>query len=238
MKAPIIICVVALFFSGWRVLAQEVTANPIPDFLYTRYMTEIKDLSVIYNGKEEILSGVITTNHSYLVTDEFTPAILWYNQTGYNDILMRYDLSRDELIVRKPDTYKGIILEKEKVNSVFLNGYWIVVSESLPWVNKPGGNYLLLLSDGDYPVIKKNSAVIEKKVDKNRVISSYNLRESLYICINNVCYPVKNKGSVLKLFPDKKKELEAYIKQHKLNFGAQREQSIVSIVEYYQNLIK
>lgn len=238
MKAPIFICVVLLFLSGRNVSAQEIPAKPIPDELYARYMTEIKDLSVIYNGKEETPFGMITTNHAYLMTDAFTPANLWYNQTEYRNILMRYDLSRDELIVRKPNTYKGVVLEKEKVDRVFLNGCWLVSTDDLSWVNKPAGNYLILLSDGIYPVVKRNSAVFEKKVDKNKVMAFYNLRESFYICIDNVCYPVKNKGSVLKLFPDKKKELEAYVKQQKLKFGSEREQSIVAIVEYYQSLNK
>jgi len=47
---------------------------------------------------------------------------------------------------------------------------------------------------------------------------------------------VKNKNSVLKLFPDKRKELNEFAKQHKLNFKNQIEQSIVDLVTHYENL--
>jgi hypothetical protein len=57
-----------------------------------------------------------------------------------------------------------------------------------------------------------------------------------YICKDDIYYPVKSKASVLKVFRSHKKELNDFIRAHRLNFRRQTEASIVAVVQQYESL--
>lgn len=237
MKNLIYYCLIALFATG-KLYAQESIAKSAPPQIVKDYIAEVKDPAVIFNGKEQTSYFSGLTNHPYLVTPEYSPAEIRHNQVEYKDMMLRLDMYRDELLIRLPDRPYNVVLEPEKVNRVILNGYTIVPISRYSWENAPMGNYALLLYEGKSLVIRKDQVVLNQKISIDNVSYTFMFKERVYICIDNVCYRVTNKKSVLKLFPGKKKELDAYAKQQKLNFTKNREQAAVAIVKQYEALSK
>jgi hypothetical protein len=240
MKLKPVLTVTIVFFAGVQLKAQErpERANSVSDGVIIEYVNSAKGQAVVFSGKEQMPYDLNLTNHPYLLTSQYVPGELLHNHILYKEIPLRLDLYRDEIVTHMPAISFNIILEKEKVTEALISGYRIIRHEEGMWPDIPQGNYLILLNDGVYPVIKKYLVDLEQKIEDRAVEYKFRIRERFYVCKNGVCSEVSGKRKILKLFPDKKKELAAYIRQHKLNFRKEREQSIIAIVEYCETLNK
>lgn len=231
-------CIVFLLLCFMKpVHAQQLKAvgnERVSEKVIQEYMDFVGDQAVLFNGKTELLYNLNLTNHPYLITSEYTSGELKHNNVYYKNIMLRYDLYADELIALMPEKPYNIVLEKEKVEEAYLNGYHIVRYDKDKWPDIPRCNYMIFLYDGKYPVIRRNQVTLDQKIENQRVEYTFRIKERFYVRKDNVYHQVSSKGSLLKLFPDRKKELNAYIKQHKLNFRKDREQSIKAVVEYYE----
>ena len=63
---------------------------------------------------------------------------------------------------------------------------------------------------------------------------SFSIQRQYDIYVNGVPHTVKNLNSILKLFPDKRKELNEFAKQRRLNFKEHIELSIIAMVNHYE----
>jgi hypothetical protein len=222
-----------IILSGGLLQAQE--NHPSPDSLIQAYFSRTGSYASIYTGKTSTPYDKRFENHPYFVTDKFTQGTLSYNHVIYKDILMRLDLYRNELDIYFPGTIYQIALEKEKVDYALLHDATIVTSIG---ANYSKNEYLVLLYDGMYPVIKKYTLKVREEINSYNegLERSFNLNIQYDIYIDDTSYPIKNKKTVLKLFPDRRKELNDFARQNKLNFKKQAEQSMIALVKHYEYL--
>jgi len=222
--------------SGGMIWAQGKSNVILPsDNVITNYLAETKEYAALYNGKTEVPYEFLFTNHPYLETNGYVSGTICYNHVVYKNVLMRFDLYRDEITVVAPNTPNRIVLNNEKFSYAVLNGTTIIKSVD---EKTSKTKLLVLLHDGIYPVVKKhNLRMMEESNSLDRVLRrSFDIQKQYAVKIDGKLYPVKNKNSILKLFPDRKKELNEYAKLHKLNFSKQTEQSIIALVEYYEKI--
>jgi len=208
-----------------------------PDGVIQTYLVGTKEYAALYNGKIETpFDRRQFVNHAFLATDQYMKGVLCYNQVVYQDIYMRLDLFRDELTVILPEKPYRVVLEKEKFNYAVLNGYTIITSID----DKPDQEekYRLLIDNGSHPFVKKYYVTIRNELSNTDVKRHFRFQEQYLIYIDGVVYPVKNKNSLCKLFPDRKKELNEYARQHKLDFKAHFEQSVIALVNHYETFSK
>ena len=162
------------------------------------------------------------------------PGTLVYNRVVYRDVWMRFDLFRNELTVISLAMPFPIVLNNEKFDYAVLNESTIVLTDG---GKKSKKKFVELLKNGNYPVVRQyNVTRTETKTSDNRIINSFRNKKQYAICINDIPHTVKNKNAVLKLFPDKRKELNAFAKLHKLNFKYQTAQFFIDIVNHYESL--
>ena len=215
-------------------LAQENRFAGIPsDDVIRDYMTDAKEYAALFLGKVEIPYDKRFTNHPYFETSMFQSGTLGYNHVVYKNVMIRFDLFRNELTVFSPDKPYHIVLNNEKFDFAILNGSTIVLSDSGKESNK---QFLVLLQNGQYPVLKKYIIAMDEEIANMQVLNNYRIKSQYAIYKDGIHYTVKNKNSILKLFPDKRKELDAFAKQRKLDFNKQIEQSIIALVNHYESL--
>ena len=224
--------IIILFFLYSGVIwAQEKRIAGMPsDNIVSNYMTESQGYAVLFSGKTETLYDKRFIGHPYLENDIFIPGTLCYNRVIYTDVLMRFDLFRNEFAVTLPYRAFPIVLNNEKFEYAILNGLTIVLSVSEA---DSKDKFIVILQNGAYPVVRKYKM---GRTNVSAFVDSYSSKKQYDIYINGVPHPVKNKNSILKLFPDRRKELNEFAKQHKLNFKNQIEQSIMALVNHYENL--
>ena len=231
--------IITIFFLSFGMLfAQDKGIARIPpDGVIQTYLAGTKEYGSLYNGKIETpFDSRQFVNHAFLGSDQYVKGILCYNAVVYQDIYMRLDLFRDELTVIYPDKPYRVIIDKEKFNYALINGFTIITSVD----DEPdaGEQYRILIDDGAYPFVKKYYVTVRNELSNIEVKRHFRMQEQYVIYIDGIPYPVKNKNALLKLFAGRKKELNEYAKQHKLDFKAHFEQSIVALVNYYETLNK
>jgi hypothetical protein len=227
-----------LLLLGTKVVwAQGERLTGIPsDNVVHNYLTKAKEYATLYSGATEIPYNKRFKNHPYFESNKFVSGTLGYNHVEYKDILMRFDLFRNELTVVSPDKPNQIIvLNNKKFDYAILNGSTIVVS--VDEMNSKE-QFFVLLQNGNNPVVIKYNLTMEDEVSGRTIISSFRIQKQYAVYINDVPHTVKNKSSVIKLFPDKRKELNAFAKQRKLDFNDRFEQSIIAIVNHYESIVK
>ena len=223
-----------LFFAG-ILCAQDKGIATIPADAIQDYLAETKEYSVLYSGKFETPYDQSYTNHPYLETAQYVQGTLCYNQVVYQDIFMRLDLFRDELSVAFPTKINRVVLEKEKFNYAVINGLTVFVSTNN--ASKTGTKYMLMVKDGIFPVVKQYRVLIREEVVNRSMKRTFLFQEQYFVYIGNIACPVKNKNDLLTLFADKKKELNDYANQRKLNFRKQFGESVIALVEQYEAMI-
>jgi hypothetical protein len=115
-----------------------------------------------------------------------------------------------------------------------MHGATFIVSDSY---NNAEHILLELVDDGLYSVvIRYRMTLLEETLSFSALSNSFKTQIQYAVCIEGKYYPVKNKNALLKLFPDRKQELNKYAATHKLNFKKQTGQSIIALVNHYENL--
>jgi len=222
-----------LLSSGWLWAQEQSTVNVPADAVISNYMTGADAYAALYTGKTEVPYTISFTNHPYFETVGYVKGTLCYNRVVYKDVLMRLDLYKDEMTVRSPNIMYSIVLDKEKFDYAILNGSTIINSIA---DRKTNGKYIVLLKAGTYPVVKIHNLRIMKEQTGLVLRDFFSIEQQYAIYSNGTLYPVKSKNSILKLFPDRKKELNAYAKLHNLDFSKRTVQSIIALVNHYETL--
>ena len=231
--------ILLLYLSIGILHGQQTDADKgLPGKLMQDYFSAAQEYALIYNGKEYSRYEKQTTNHPYLVNAEFEEGTISSGKTLYPRLLMKLDLFRDELVLQSPKKLYPFVAEKDRIDYILLNGYHIINPSVRGWQDLIGDEYVVLLSDSIYPVIKKYIVTYEEKVNGLSIEASFRIKERFYVGKENRCHPVKNKRALLNLFPDKKKELSRYAREQKLNFKKWPEQAFVTIVKQYETLNK
>ena len=200
------------------------------------YLSQVTHYGIIYNGKAEERYRLSFTNHPYFYTDKFSVGTLCYNDIVYLDVMLRYDIHRESIVVRHSEILNGVELNKEAVNWAVFNGYKIIASKEVDWENIPDNRFLILLYEDIYPIIKTSKASLRSRINNSEMEYYFELKDQYYICVNKICYPLKNRKSILDLFPDKRKELKQYAKQIDLDFKRDPELAYVELIKYYERL--
>ena len=231
MQMKIMFFLPLFFFSAGFLLGQDKDITRIPPTEAIQdYLSQTKEYTALYNGKIVTPYDKVYTNHAYLVTDKYVSGTLCYNDVVYSDVNMRLDLFRDELSIMPPDKPFPVVLESRKLNYALLSGVTVIANPT-----NTGQQYGILIDDGICPVVKQFRVTVKEEYAGIELRWTFRFQEQYFVYINGIASPVKNKNALLKLFPDKRKELNDFAKQHKLNFRAQIEQSIVALINHYEN---
>ena len=226
--------VVMFFLSPVVIWAQEAGFAGMPsDNVVHNYLAGANTYAALYSGKTETPYEKRFTNHPYFESNTFVSGTLCYNRVVYKDVLMRLDLFRNELTVVSPDKPYPIVLNNEKFDYAMLAGATILPADG---DKKSEEKFLVLLHNGMYPVVRKYNVVMMEDISDLSIINSFRIQQQYAVYVAGVPNVVKNKNAVLKLFPDRRKELNEYAKRHKLNFRNQLEQSIIALVDHYESL--
>jgi hypothetical protein len=216
-------------------VAQESrVANDPPGSFIQSYQDVAGTYAALFNGKLSMPYDKQSVNHPYFEAKNYEKGTLNYNNVVYKDILMRIDLFRDEISVMFPDMAHRIVLQNEMIHYAVLYGATFVVLDS---GNDAKHQLLVLLHDGLVPVVRRYKVTFIEETRSFRTLTRvFRTQIQVAVCIDGEIYFVKNKNAILKLFPDRKQELNEYAKRHKLNFRKQTEQSIIALVNHYENM--
>jgi len=206
----------------------------------TNYLQQAGAFAEIYNGKMETPYNMVQyENLPYYMNADFTEATVVYKKNYYPNQKVRLDLYKEQLIVVPPGTQHAIVVCSSDVERVDMHKYL----KTFVWLTPPKesglkAGFYILLSDGEkIQLFCKEKYSLQQKLRQTDAISYFECDIRYYLQFKNRYYTVKNKGSFSKLFPQYKKQINKFVKDHSLDFKHQADGSLVSLSVYCEELL-
>jgi hypothetical protein len=235
-----------LFLSGSAPLAFSQSAPADSALLQqsiqqvsNRYRTEMHLHSHLYNGSEYVDYDNYIDGHQYFESDELEDGVVHYDGALYQGVPLLYDVRLDQVITENLAGPLRIRLVSEKVRYFTLLNHTFVriVADSTQQGGVRTGFYDQLY-DGNVQVLAKRVKLIHEQVSSGRVEKHFYGRDRHFIRKAGQFYPVKRKSSVLRVFDDRKKELQKFLREQKIRFKQNPEATMVQLARQYDALTK
>jgi len=215
----------------------NIYCDPVrnPDNPIINYLQQAEDFAEIYNGRMEALYNITQyKNLPYYKNSDFTEASIVYKNIYYPNQKVRLDLFKEQLILLPPKKQFGIVLNFQKVEKVDMYSKTFVRLIPPPESGLKPGFYIRLFDKEKIKLYRKEHFSIQPI---ELIYYGFDLGIRFYLYYNNRYYPVKNKGSFSKLFPQYKKQINKFAKDNKLNFKENPDESLTALADYCEKLI-
>ena len=204
------------------------------------YHQNITDQSGLLNGSLYKGHKFFRYNegHPFFTKNTYAKGAIVYDQVAYNNIDMLYDQVDDVVIVQ--DSPRQIQLVSERINEFSLYGSRFVrIENDNPQSLLIGTGFYKALYVGHSSLYKKEIKLAREKIyNSSELFITYELNSYYYIKKENTYYEIKKVNDLLRLFKDKRKELEQYIDEAKLNFKKDKDNMLTKVVDYYEQITK
>jgi len=203
------------------------------------YRQNIGNQLQIYNGIEYMDYDKGIAGHPFYLSDYYEYGELEYDGEIYDSVEMKYDIHKDLLVIKYYNQFgyrKDLIPDINKATGFhFLDHSFIVVHDTSDTQLLESGIYELLFKKEFYLLSKRSKELFEE-VDGKYLRQRFVDKNRYYILKDEQLLTIKNKRSMLKAFPEQKKTLQKYIRNNRLDFGNDFEESIISAARYYSTL--
>jgi len=207
--------------------------------LYHRFLSPETGL---YDGTEYAYAAyypfTINEGHPFFQEKRFDTGAVFYNGILYENVPLMFDIVKEELLTKDPNSVKTIRLNTERVERfiIFRHTFIKLNHDSDDSATLRSGFYDLLYN-GNTSLYKKISKSFETTSDTYFGIKQYVVESSQYfIKRDNHYYKIKNKKTLLVVMNNKKKEVEQFIKKNKLSLKKDKENALKNIVAYYDEI--
>ena len=233
IKIPVFLCLILLC---WQHLSAQDSLRRITDRHAANYMSAVSNHAVLFSGSRQQPLTQYLLNHQYLIDENYVSGRLSYNGVVYPDVLLRWDLYRDELLILSPAFY-SIVLNYENIDFAELHGYRIfyLYPNGFPGC-PPAGNYILLHS-GNHLLIEKliKSLVWDTKSSKRAEYYCI-LSTTFYLQKDGVYYKIRNRRTLLQSLDTHRKELRRFIRANDLRYRHDAEKTVLEVVKEHEKL--
>ena len=207
------------------------------DVSVENYLQQAAYYAEMYNGKiEEIYNAVLYKELPYYKNAEFTETTIVYKNKIYPNQKARLDLFREQLAVVSPEKQYAIVVGSSNVGKIYMYGKTFV------WLTPPKdsrltpGYYMQLFEGKEIQLFCKEKYTPRKSLENEYTVFYFDYKIRYYLLYNNRYYTVKNKALFVKLFPQYKKYINKFVKDHQLNFRQNPAESLASLAAYCEEL--
>ena len=201
------------------------------------YQKALRAQSRLNNGRKYRASEHSLEQHPYFLSDDWITGSVFYDGEYFTDINLMYDLQQHVLVTEHYPSGNAIELVGEKLRSFTLQGhYFEKIDVDSAATGLPKTDFYDVLYGGESKVVAHRQKLQRKEIESRMIEIFYDERYRYFIFRNGLFFPVKNKGSVLKLLSDQKQVLKKFFKQNKTSFLQDRELMLKSMAEHYDSL--
>ncbi|HEX6171842.1 MAG TPA: hypothetical protein VFZ33_19300 [Chitinophagaceae bacterium] len=207
------------------------------EFAKLYYKQKRANQSSIYNGLLHHSYPSYIEGNAYFLIDSFHTGAVVYENILYKDILMKYDVVADQLVVVANEQISmPITLFSPRVKEFSFSGLKFFYEDDTNNISTslPEGFYQELVSGRATAICKTTKIILESIKDVN-VHYEFEQQKRYYILKDSHSYLIKNKKDLLSILKDQKKEVQEFMRTKKLKFRKNKERTIVAVTEFYNN---
>ena len=201
------------------------------------YSQQRGDQAAVYTGIFHYSYPSDIEGYAYYLSPDWQKGELVYAGIYYKNVLMKYDLVKDQVIITTNETGgMPIGLYRPRVSRFAFSG------NSFVWMDKrtdvlfvQAGFYRHIVS-GKVTVWARNIKLISEKVVDNRIARKFEETAKFYFLKEGQYYLINSKKELIKVLQEHKKEIQGYIRQNKFKYRLNPEKMIVAVSRYYNQL--
>lgn len=199
--------------------------------LFDEFRRDAGDHAEMFLGKiERGYSPTLYMNQPYWIFDDFVQGDVLFNGMLYKDVRIRYDAYLKQLIVNTPEKHSKVYIPMSKVETF--------VMEGVKFARKNDEFMAVHYNSHRMELVERLAITLkERLVDNSRVQYEFRHNSQYLVIRGGQVYEVDKLKSVLKLFPELKKELKQFAKMYYLDFKEHRQSSLVSLIKYADELL-
>ena len=236
VKRPVILFIILLITaSGFGLASLDGINHASPG----RAAIDSVDRQILYNGriwKNEYLS---VEGHQFLLSADFLPGIITIDDHIFENVLLRYDIHNDELLVQR-DANTVIRTNRELISSfdIIFNG------ERLHFVNFDGsptgslkGYYHLYYNSGIKIYVRYFKEILSASMTNG--LPRFNQLNTVILYENDLYFKVDNRRDLLSLLgkEEQQKMIKKYIRKDYFKITKKDPSSFRRVVEYYESIV-
>lgn len=208
---------VLFFFLNWQTSNAQTSQSESNYF--SAFDTSVNSQNTgLYNGivyYDNI--GLSSEKHRFFKTKDFVTGSIKYDGQTYYDIPIKYDVYSDIVLVKLKNGFNEVIMQpiKDKVEEFSIGASpFIKIQEEINKRELLFGFYENLSSNSFFTLYKKHRKLKKKRLDKAVVYFDFLDRYEYVLLYQNMYYPIKGKGSISKIFPEYKKQINTFYKEN------------------------
>ncbi|UCH15754.1 MAG: hypothetical protein JSV22_07245 [Bacteroidales bacterium] len=194
----------------------------------------------VYNLDGHLISGRKYFNrypnapgHPFFSSDEFKQGKVIVNGILYNDVLLKFDIVNQELVLQFSNVHGGndqIILSSENISEFELDGR---VFRKYEFPGK-GKTYLQVLADNKITCLYSwKKSLISQRYSLDNPYKYSEQVSKAYLLINNHFIGFRGNSSFLKIFPGElHQEIKRFLKTNKINLKSASDNTVRQLVNY------
>ena len=218
-KSKIKLIVLLTIVTAATFKAQSQTNSEI--LLYTKFDSIVGKENLGLDNGPLALNPYITIgdNNMFFKNNKYTIGNLVYDGQPYFNVKLKYDIFKDQLILNPPEQpeHIGISLIQDKTDSFSIYGKnFVKITKSQTSLPEfISGYYELIKISKNFNLYIKHYKDILKEINEEGVYYSFHQKYQYFIEYNNKFYEINNKASIVKIFPENKKNINAFYQKNR-----------------------
>ncbi|PVX45203.1 hypothetical protein C8C85_0982 [Flavobacterium sp. 103] len=218
-KSKIKLIVLLTIVTAATFKAQSQTNSEI--LLYTKFDSIVGKENLGLNNGPLALNPykTIGDNNMFFKNNKYTIGNLVYDGQPYFNVKLKYDIFKDQLILNPPEQpeHIGISLIQDKTDSFSIYGKnFVKITKSQTSLPEfISGYYELIKISKNFNLYIKHYKDILKEINEEGVYYSFHQKYQYFIEYNNKFYEINNKASIVKIFPENKKNINAFYQKNR-----------------------
>jgi hypothetical protein len=201
------------------------------------YEKEMRTQSGLYNGSKYVAPDYDRDLHPYFSSEDWITGSVHYDGEYFTDVSLMYDLYNAALIAEHFPSGHPIQLIEDKVQSFDIDGHHFQKIHNEVFGNSlPATGFYDVLHPGKTKLIARRQKVRRQEIEDLAVETFFDARTRYFVLKNDVFFPVKNKGSLLKILSDRKRRLKKFLKDNKALRLQHKEDLLKGIAAHYDSL--
>jgi hypothetical protein len=219
------------FFLLISVLKLNAQPDRSPNVTLSDSMDSIKEN--LFNGIEHLGYSPAIEGNAYFKSGEWQIGSIMYKNALYPNVFLKYDLLKNQAVVRHFNGFTGIELYSPRVQSFTIEHHnFIYLSDS----NKVNAGFYEILKAGKVSLLARRFKKLQENINSGRLEQRFIQKDLYYVKKGGEYYPIKNDKTLLNILKEKKAEMKSYMKAGAVRYKDDPESVLIKIVEYYNQL--
>lgn len=239
MHKPFLICIILLFSligNCQFYYDDSALVSGSSKYLVNFYNKIRHDFNALYNGPFHYAYPVIKQGSPYFSGEAWQKGSVTYEDIIYDNVLMKYDLVKDQLIVMVEEKgHLPLELFSPRIKEFsYKDLKFLYIPRNSPLSLKEG--FYQQLSKGKITALCKTENTMEQIIVDDKIEWKVNQRKRYFIIDNNNSHPINRQRDLMEAVKNHRQQISKDLKERKLKFKKNKEQVITAATDLYNKL--